>query len=390
MPVYIRAEWAGGRAVGIACLVLSLAAVTCWSFPFAADLVGPDATPCLIAGGVLWLAQACALAWIGLRSRVGAGRRTLMLSLALFLLAPVVAFLTANPIAEALIFLLAYFLNVRVVARGWPLLFALLVIAGVLLFAGLVLEDVEDGAPDASILTFADAFVWGLGQVFRFQSQLTVSPVTPAGQVVGAIVIALSVVFAATLLSAIAAWAVGERQKRRADDEQEKLRRTVEQAVRSALADALGTPVQAVAPSPRERQAWLDLDRIVGSSVRSLWVERPQAIRELVHRIDEMAGGDSQVSILGAGVAAPWVGVVHDDDVVDDASTRSSRSLRVLPVAGSASDYIREFAQSGDVVVGFSRAIEAELTARGVVLVEPRALASALAAPASVVGRATA
>ena len=391
MPVYIRAEWSGGRAVGVVCLILSLAAVACWSLPFAADLSVPDATPCLIAGGALWIAQLAALAWIGLSPRVGPGRVVLMVSLGLFLIAPVVAFLTSSPIAEALIFLLAYVLNVRVVAGGWRMLFALLVIAGVLMFAGLILEDVEDGAPDASIRTFSDAFVWGLSQVFRFQSLVSVEPVTPAGQVVGAIVIALSVVFAATLLTAIAAWAVGERQRKRADEEQAALLQAVERAVRSAVADALGTATtsrpEEDAGGPGDRRVWLDLDRIAGSSARSLWVERRQAVRELVQRISNVPGNATWSALIGAGAEARLIGLVHGSDLAaEEVPMNSSGSLELMPVTGSTADYIRQSAESGDVIVTSSRDIEAEMAARGVSLVEPAAFVALLSAPASGTG----
>lgn len=365
--------------MGVACLAVSLVAVTCWTVPFAADLDGTRSMPWNIAGGIAWLAQLALLAWIGLRARFSLGRTTLMLSLALFLVAPIVAFATASAIAEAFLFLVAYFLNVRVVARGWPMPFALLVIGGVLVFAGVVLEDVEDRAPDSSIATFGDAVVWGLGQVFRFQSLVDVRPVTPVGQFVGAVVIALSVVFAATLLTAIAAWSFGERQKQVSAHEEARWERAVRRAVRSALEQALGP--DAVRPAAedvatrvdpsRERRVWLDLDRIAGSRPGALWMDRSVAIDTLVRDIEERPDRDAWRHLVGPDLRPRFIGLRDGAAGPAEASAPRDGSLVLLDIPDASVEDILARAEPGDLLVSSGSEAREKAQACDITLVSP-------------------
>jgi hypothetical protein len=233
-------------------------------------------------------------------------------------------------------FVFYYLAELRGVVKSHPAWYAGLAIAGIVVFISLALADVEAAGSNRKITNAGEAMLWAAAQVFRSGMLVDVKPMTPAGSVLGFVVIVTSVFFAAVVFSAITAWAVRQGANR---DRQPSQDEVVRDSVLAALREA-----GVIAPDPDTDEStprlWIDVDWIAGTRRGTWWIARHASAAEVLTQIE--AAPD-----IGEGRAV--IAVVHGtaDREWDVESTDSIR----VEVASDVAGLVLEKARPGDVVV---------------------------------------
>ncbi len=261
-------------------------------------------------------------------------------------------------------FVIYYLAELRGVVKSHPTLYAGLAISGIVVIISLAMADVEAEAQNRRITNAGDAMLWALAQVFRSGVLVDVKPITPAGAVLGFVVILTSVFFAAVLFSAITAWAVRQGASR---DRQASAGEAVRESVLAALREA-GVIEADPEPEVGTPRLWIDIDWIAGTRRGKWWFARHATAAEVLALL-ETAPDIREVP----GVIA----VVHGtaDREWDIESTDSIQ----VEVASDVAAWMLEHARPGDVVVTGRRGLVDDLADAGIEVQAPGALMERLA-----------
>lgn len=367
--MYVSAAWSGSNLLRGARLAVASGYVVAVSAPYLMDLTfvtdlaersDPAAARWYAVAAIAW--TALLVTWLVRLIRARHRLRFVAESSAtiLILLTPVPVLAHLSPVVFVLMVLVAFVIEVRHLARGNALAFALVTVVGVALICATAMADVENEETTGNIDNFFDSLLWAAGTVLRFDRFLDMDPTTVTGRILGVVIVIMGVLFAAILFTALTSWVIGGRR----DDDESALRDTVAQAVDSAVSRVLGRAVAqqllAAEHDPAHQPPptlWLDVDRIVGTTPRVRWRMRSREIRRVVEFLD--AGGPWG-PLLGLPVGARTVCLVGE--VLRDDTPGTGIDIVRSPTAA----YLVAEARPGDVAVTSRRRVRDDLEANGV------------------------
>jgi hypothetical protein len=272
--MYVSARWSGSRLRSILRLTLGGLLGLVVILPDIIDVPFSRITPYYVVGaiamfallavavGTLYVGHFAARAWTEVVA-------TIVLVVTSMTSAIVPSWMWADEVAVAG-FIVFYLFELRGIIRSNPALYAALAIAGVIVVASVAMADSEESAPDAQITTAGAAIAWAVSQVLRAGVLVDVEPVTPAGDVLGFIIILSGVLFTAVFISSITAWAVRQRDSRSAEP--------IRRQVLLALIDAGLVPDPTAPPDAAAVcRVFVDIDHFVGTRPHNWWRARALA-----------------------------------------------------------------------------------------------------------------
>jgi len=359
--MYLSARWSGNRLRSILRLILGSALSLVVILPDVADTPISRATPFFIAGSIFGLALlAVAIATLAAgKFKARAWKEviaTLVLLITSLINGVVPTWVWSDELAVAG-FIVFYLYELRGIVRSNPALYAALAIAGIICVASVSMADAEEVSPDATITSAGVALTWAISQVLRAGAVVDVEPVTPAGDVLGFIIILSGVLFTAVLISSVTAWAVRKGSSSSAD--------SIRQQVRQALVD-VGLVSDPHAPEEAEsrRRVFVDVDHFVGSRPRNWWRSRILATEDLLNELvtadlADLAPEDGRPVILVAVLEGPSAELATD-------LRDPSWTFDLVEAGASADDWLLEHATPADLVITNDRHFAERLNDAGI------------------------
>lgn len=344
--MYLSARWSGSRLRSILRLALGGLVGLVVLIPDVLDVPEVDWTPYYIVGLVAGLALlASAISTVSLGHFAG---RAWVEVLATFLLLATALSSALNPYWEwsdeiaVTGFIVFYLYELRGIIRSNPALYAALAIAGVIAIASVAMADAEMTAPNAQITSASAAVAWAISQVLRAGVLVDIEPVTPAGDVLGFIIILSGVLFTAVFISSITAWAVRQRDQRSAEP--------VSRQVLRALIEAGLVPDPKAPPDPAsKRRIFVDIDHYVGSRPRNWWRSRLVASSDALSLLET---ADLSGLALDDGRTPHLIAVLEGPSgELADQAHRTARGFDVTDAGPSADEWILEHAATTDLVI---------------------------------------